>query len=165
LLTWRHNEGPFCCEEEAYGLNILPTPQSGSNHSIGSRKVVDDSDEDEEVAPAKAPTPKAKPKSQPYAFPLKSYIAVTNDVTIAAKPRKPRANPPRPRTTLRPARSEEPKQSPQRAKIRKILRRRLLEAPPEHPTNPKPSLKTKALVEMTSSQPNMANAAKGMTTI
>lgn len=49
---------------------------SGANHSIGSRKVVDDSEEDEEVAPAKAPTPRAKPKSQSYVCPLRVYLVV-----------------------------------------------------------------------------------------
>ena len=32
----------------------------------GSRKVVDDSDEEEDAAPVKPSTAKAKPKSQPY---------------------------------------------------------------------------------------------------
>jgi hypothetical protein len=32
--------------------------------STGSRKIVDDSDDEEEVAPAKEPAPKVKPKSQ-----------------------------------------------------------------------------------------------------
>jgi len=45
---------------------------------------VDDSDECEEVAPAKAPTPRAKPKSQSYVFPLRVYLVVivVNNVAL-----------------------------------------------------------------------------------
>jgi hypothetical protein len=35
----------------------------------GSRKVVDDSDDDD-AAPVKPATPKAKPKAKPYAYPF-----------------------------------------------------------------------------------------------
>ncbi|KAF3394337.1 Replication factor C subunit 1 [Penicillium rolfsii] len=52
-----------------------------------SRKVVDDSEDDEEVAPAKAPTPKAKPKAQPKLEEPKGEPTTSSDYFASSKKR------------------------------------------------------------------------------
>lgn len=55
---------PSTARKKRMASMSFPVRKPPSNGSTGSRKVVDDSDEDEDIAPAKPPTPKAKPKSR-----------------------------------------------------------------------------------------------------
>lgn len=59
--------GSIHCEEKAYGLLFLYILHSRLTSDLGSRKVVDDSDDDE-VIETKAAAPKPKAPSQPYAL-------------------------------------------------------------------------------------------------
>ncbi|KAJ5666708.1 Replication factor C subunit 1 [Penicillium macrosclerotiorum] len=53
----------------------------------GSRKVVDDSDDNEDDAPVKAPTPKAKPKAKPKLEEPKGELTTTSDYFASSKKR------------------------------------------------------------------------------
>lgn len=47
-------------------LHVIRHAHLSDCKNIGSRKVVEDSDDDEEAPPPKAPTPKAKPQKEQY---------------------------------------------------------------------------------------------------
>lgn len=68
LLTIIRNAGPLSNQKETYALdddNICSTTRR-SDKIAGSRKVVDDSDEQEDQVPVKTSATKTKPKTQPY---------------------------------------------------------------------------------------------------